>query len=164
MPLPWKWLVIDGWKSHGVPSYLVHSVLEDLTARAVKDHGMEPGTLLSYEEQEVTSAYIDEPGISITNMPTMDFKVDGLTIEMPVHDVGVMRSQLRNARRRTFSEHGKGLGAGMDYYKLHGFCRCLVLTPDIRSILLEQMDARVDEAEAIADAFMEARKGAKAKA
>jgi hypothetical protein len=150
MPIPWKWLKIDGWKSHGLPAYLVHSLVDDLNARAEADGGPERMTMA---ESDLKRVHLYMPGFSLMDMPTLEFQVDGLTIEIPAHDVGTMHVQLQNARRRTF-KHGGGLGVGMDYYKFHGHCRCLVLTPDVRAHLLEQMEANSEEANRIADALM----------
>ncbi len=72
-----------------------------------------------------------------------------------IHDNGVYKSALIEPDG-TFKE-GEILATGDEpgyaYYKLHGFACCLVLTPDQRMLLLEQMRADVHNAEARATAF-----------
>lgn len=152
MPLPWKWLIIPGWLSHGVPVYLVQSLLDDLRARQ-KD----PSAELEYTETDTVSCAIDYPGMICVDRPWSTFKIDGLTIEIPCEDVASFYSQLKDLPPREFKE-GKGMGVGMTYFKLKGFCKCLVLTPDIRVELLEALAAGMSEAEAKATAFWADRK------
>lgn len=149
MPVPWKWLKIDGWKSHAVPAYLGHTLIADLRARRNEE--------IEYEEQDTTNVAIDMPGMIAVDRPWMDFELDGLTVEMPCEDVLAFWSELKNLRSREFT-HGTGMGVGMTYYKLHGLYKCIVLTPDLRFQLLEALADKTAQAEMEATAFWAGRK------
>lgn len=151
MPVPWKWITSPNWKSHGVPVYLVQALLDDLRARQEGDGEVE------YTEKDTVHCAIDQPGMVCMDRPWMTFQVDGLTIEIPCEDVLSFYTQLKNLPAREFT-HGKSMGVGMTYYKLHAFHKCLVLTPDVRQELLDQLGERAMEAEVQATAFYADRK------
>lgn len=152
--MSWKWLIIPGWKSHAVPVYMEHAVVEDLQRRTPEEVGSDEP--LTVESKYTTSCFIDEPGMVAMDRPTTVFVIDGLSITIPCEDVATMAAKLERAKPRTF-ETG-GLAEGLSYYKLHGFCKCIVLTPDQRYLLLEQLHARVAECELQASAFYATRK------
>lgn len=147
MALNWRWLVIDGWKSHAVPEYLEGALVADLHARHPDE---EPAKV---ESSPINSMGIDQPGMVAMDRPWMTFKIDGLDIEIPCEDVASFILQLDALKPREFVHGNLGAFKGLTYYKLHGFCKCIVLTPDLKVMLTEALQADVAEAEAQATAF-----------
>ena len=152
--IPWKWLIIDGWKSHGIPAYLVGTLIDDLNARAEAE-----GQPVAFEAKDTIHCAIDQPGMCYTDRPWMTFQIDGLAVEMPCEDVFDFVQQLKKLPKRTW-KHGESQFVGADYYKVHGFHRCLVLTPDLHAQLLAELEAGLQEAEARATAFLADKKPA----
>jgi hypothetical protein len=151
--IPWKWLIIDGWKSHGIPAYLQQTLLDDLSEREEqKGHGD-----LEFEAKDTTTCGIDMPGMVAMNRPWMTFQIDGLSIDIPCEDVLEFIEQLKAAPMRTWTK-GTTEYVGSSYYKLHGFHKCIVLTPDLRAELLTQLESNLEEAEAQSKAFWADRK------
>lgn len=148
LPLNWRWLVIDGWKSHAVPEYLESVLVGDLAARQPPDD--DPAEVQSHP---IVSMGIDMPGMVCTTRPWMTFHIDGLDIEIPCEDVASFLLQLNSLKPREFTHEKAGAFKGLSYYKLHGFCKCIVLTPDLKVMLTEALEAGVAEAEAQATAF-----------
>jgi len=153
LPLNWRWLIIDGWKSHAVPEYLEGCLVTSLHARQAPedDHAEVQSTPL-------VSMSIDQPGMVVMTRPWMTFHIDGLDIEIPCEDVLSFLSQLNEAKPREFGHEKAGAFKGLTYYKLHGFHRCIVLTPDLKMMLTEALEAGLAEAEAQATAFYADRK------
>lgn len=153
--LPWKWLNIEGFKSHAVPAYLEGVLLDDLRARARGDDPLTPPPEVVSEQ--TTSVAIDNPGMVALDRPWMSMRVDGLTLDIPCEDLGVFYERLKKAPERVWKE-GTSMFVGASYYKLHGWNRCIVLTPDIRMELLTTMKEKLAEAEDEADRFWSGRK------
>lgn len=166
--LLWKWLILDGWKPHAVPMWLEKALLDDLRSRP------ESGKDLEYTSTETTNMAIDFPGMVAIDRPWMTFALDGLAVEIPCEDVGGFVNELKRLKPRHFKgDHtagetvllsngdriiATGVDEGVMYYKLHGFNRCIVLTPDLYVDLLEALEARLDEAEEKATVFWATRK------
>jgi hypothetical protein len=81
----------------------------------------------------------DLPGMIWTQRQKMTVRVDGLSLFVPCHDWGVILARLRKSESRIFA-------SGETYYKLHGYCRCVVMTPEQRESFLRALEAGYDEA------------------
>lgn len=142
MPTPWEALLSPGFKLHVVPVPLYNDLVDDLRVRA-RQEGLDLEITSEYTQQ----VQIDDCGPRFLGMPACDFLLDGLVVRVPAHDVAVLCGQLSRLVRRSFAR-------GLDYYKLHGYSRCLVLPPDAYSDLCEQMTAKSEDAETLATQFM----------
>jgi hypothetical protein len=150
--VPWKWLLIDGWMSHAVPAYLVQTLVDDLAGRPESE-----GKVPEVVAEDITRFSIDRPGMAAMGRPWMDFYIDGLHISTPCEDVVTFIGKLKKRPMRTWDK-GTTRYVGANYYKLHGFNRCIVLTPDLRFDLIEALEAKIENAEAQATAFYADRK------
>lgn len=128
--------------AHAVPARLMTAVIDDMVSR---DCG-------SPSFKVLTAAFLDQPGMISTLRPIEEgFVLGGLTLGIPSEDIAAMLCQLEDVKMRgsLFSSDP----AQQAYYKLHGFMRAIVLTPEYRNSLLEQLRAVLPAAEARATAF-----------
>ena len=134
----WKALVI--W-----PHGNTHLVSKDRLAQLVQDlvtRGVPPEVV---EVLEVDGPWtFDMPGMVWNGRHMMDFKIDTFEIEIPAHDVGSFLIQIRKLPLRKFAD-------GTEYYKLHAFSRCLVLSPDQRDALQRALELSYEESNELAD-------------
>lgn len=143
--MKWHW-VYDGawrneaeWKSHAIPDAIFTPIMDSLHERG----------FLHYDVEEIVDYMtFDLPGMAFVDREEMSIEVDGLTLVIPCCDWQYIHAKLSQLKVRT--------DAAVPYYKLHGFHRCLVLTPEQRYTMLQQMSAKMAEASAYAD--VEARR------
>ncbi len=137
----WRWVKFDGAKPHMVPLDLYDDIVRDLESR---------GCPLS-EAKTSDRMTIDMPGMVCVDRPWEEFDLDGLRLEVPSEDVSMFLSLCRGLSERVTH-------TGRSYRKLHGFLRCLVLTPAQLEELTELLGVREYEAEARAAAFYATRR------
>lgn len=113
------------WVSHAIPEVLYKAVMESLHQRGF--HYYETTELV-----EGDRVVIDLPGMIMMNREFRGVNIDGLTIEIPCTDWEVLYSVLAKSEVRT--------DAALPYYKLHGWHRCICLTPQHRDNMLQAMD------------------------
>jgi hypothetical protein len=134
----WKAVVI--WphgSTHLVSTDRIEQTVQDLVDRGVPAEAV--------EVLEVDAPWtFDMPGMIWNGRTMLDFKVDTLELKIPAHDLGRFITNIRKLPLRTFAD-------GTDYYKLHAFSRCLVLSPDQRAGLQRLMEEAYPDAEAAAD-------------
>lgn len=133
----WKWLMFEGAIPHMVPNELVDVIVADLERR---------GCPLE-EKREGTHLFIDQPGMVCTTRPNEEFELRGLDLEIPSEDFGDFLGQLAELKLRDGQ-----------YYKLHGFHRCIVLTPALKDELQLRLAQLYPTAEARAIEFYAGRK------
>jgi hypothetical protein len=133
----WKWLIFEGAIPHMVPDELLDVIVKDLESR---------GCPLS-EKREGMYLYLDQPGMMCTTRPNEELELRELDLEVPSEDFSAFLGDLSELKLR---EGG--------YYKLHGFHRCIVLTPALKKELLRLMAERFPTAEARAMEFYAGRK------
>ena len=134
-----KWLrasFID-WKFH----YCSADVLESLAADAQKRFA---GSFIDAEPVS-DGAFLERPGMVLANRGYQHLHFDGLDLTIPVLDFTHFQQKLSALEPRLFPD-------GSQYYKLHSWLHCLVLTPEQRRLCLEAMVAAAPEAEARAEA------------
>lgn len=105
--MTWRALRFYGAKNHIVPSHLVQEIIDDLLARKCELESSEP----------ITECGIDQPGMLAVGRPCVSFDLNGLEIDMPCEDVA------------TFLLHTDGYKLRGNYYKVHGWLTCVVMTP-----------------------------------
>lgn len=135
---PWTWARFDDAKPHAVHRSLVEGLIVDMEGRGCTIEAAEG----------IDSISFDLPGPIIIGAPQRTFKVDLLKIEIPCDDVPVIYSKLCDLPARHFYD-------GSEYYKLHGFLRCLVMTPQQKEMLEALTWAAADECVTRADEFFD---------
>ena len=134
----WKFLITYRGPSHFVPPDLADLTLQDLTAR-----GAPP------EIKSTPSGFFDLPECFVScDRKVFTVELDGLTLEMPCAQWGEILTKLKRLAERRFDD-------GTPYYKLHGFHKCIVLSPAHRDSMLAQMETRLEESHKIADQELE---------
>jgi hypothetical protein len=133
--MKWHWITDDftnkkSWKSHAIPEVLYTAITESLHGRGV----------LSYNSKELSELSFDLPGMMMLSREYRKVEVDGLTIEIPCTDWEIIYDTLLSSKERT--------DAALPYYKIHGFYRCLCLTPAQRDEMLWKMLKLLPEANA----------------
>ena len=134
--MKWHWVNDDlqnesMWLSHAIPDSLYTAIMENLHSRGFYHYGT--------KEIDGTLSF-DLPGMCSMNREYRQVEVDGLTIEIPCTDWEYIYDKLLARKERD--------DANLPYYKLHGFNRCIVLTPDQRDEMLKQMLAQMVEVNA----------------
>lgn len=116
---------------------LFPALLRDMEGRA---HAMreslflDPGTIVMFEL----------PGIVTMGRPLETFRFDGMVLVVPCEDVACLRIMLDESEPRVFEYEGQQI----TYHKIHGYQRCLVLSPSQR----EELSAMLAAAEPAATA------------
>ncbi len=134
----WRYILYAEVVAHCCPDFLVEPMLEDLRVRT-RLTPMQP----PYPPADAPCArlHLDMPGMVMTTRPWEDFDFEGLALSIPSEDVGAFLCELENAPARSWG------------YKLHGFHKCLCLSPAQRDDLLELLRARYVEADTRARVF-----------
>lgn len=131
--MKWHWVIDNNyeWMSHAISETLLTPVMESLHERG----------LLNYKVDEIVDPLsFDLPGMASMDRKELKVEIDGLTIEMPCTDWELIHGMLKRREVRT--------DAAAPYFKLHGFLRCICLTPEQRDEMLAQMAAQMQEANA----------------
>lgn len=137
----WLWINFDGAIPHFVCAGLSKSLINDLKNRGCPVD----------KQEECTDMNIDMPGMICTDRPWETLPFMGADIDIPSEDVASFILKLSELKERVFDD-------GTPYYKLHGFCRCIVFTPAQRVAFLDLLKSRVQEAEKRATLFWADRK------
>lgn len=134
--MKWYWVTAKNYdcKSHAIPEELVDGVINNMLERGVAGMNKTSTKAISF----------DLPGIAYIHRHMHTIQVDGLEIDIPATDVEEILEKAENLSVR--NEIGKS------YYKLHGFHRCICLTPEQRQELVDALKAILPEANAIASA------------
>ncbi len=109
--MTWRYLTFYGAKSHAVHENLSQEIIDDLSARDCE---------LESDEPLVTELAIDQPGMIAADRPWINFNLAGLEITIPCEDVATFVLQCAKYELRG--------SPGKNYYKVHGFMKCLVLS------------------------------------
>jgi len=123
-----------GFKSHYCPSDLADGLVEDLESREADIRFIE----------STDKGYIDLPGMCMADRPMEEVVLGEFRLSIPSQDFASMLSRLKAAPLRKFAD-------GSEYFKLHGFHQCLVVSPEQRDELIRIMDEMVADAEKRAD-------------
>lgn len=137
----WRFIRFEGAICHTVPVELEAGIVDDLVRRDCDLHSVQP----------VTGSSIDIPGPVCVDRPWETFDVDGLSLDIPCEDVEALADYLGGLQVRHTRDNEP-------YYKMHGFMRCLVLTPIQRDDLHMQMVERIPGADARSSEFYRTRK------
>lgn len=142
-PTGWTWLTFFTAVSHAVPDLLADEVIADLSRRGVP--------LAKRKEIGPRGISFDLPGMVAVDRPLCSVRIGDLRIEIPSEDVVTILRHLRalSVRKRP---------GGRPYYKLHGFRRSLVLTPEQYVVMVAALERRAPREEARAAAFYATRK------
>lgn len=136
-----KWITFFNGKSHLVCDDLANFVISDLENRGAG--------LRSSEEISGKEVAFDMPGMVCVDRPWENFSFMDVRLTIPSEDVASFMLDLERLPLRDFSQGD----ITIPYYKLHGFCKCIVLTPEQRSELINLLRARVAKAERAAEEF-----------
>ncbi len=136
----WHWLVFNDAKSHACP--------EELRAPLVAEMKRRGCSAVPGKSKQTSLIVFDQPGAIITTMPQETVVVGGLSIRLWADEVPGTRTDLTRLPVRTF----KG---GAAYRKLHGYARCLVLTPSLWAEAIEKLGAVADDCERRVKEFYE---------
>lgn len=131
----WRWLRFEHAKAHLVSAGLVSVIVADMKARDCVLESNEP----------IVEFSIDMPGMCRTDRPIETFRFMGLSVSMPTEDVASFA-----AEAGTLEPRGTG---GRQYFKLHGFHRCWVLSDAQRRLLLARLLRMTPAAEAKTQVF-----------
>lgn len=119
-----------GSKPHFIPTEMFDDATEELVKRF-------DATIDSVKD--VTSATIDLPGMIMADRSYVDFDLGGFTLSIPTTDIDFYYKELQGKVRAV---------NGKQYYKLHGWIHCIMVTPKQRDAMLQKIEA---ERNAISD-------------
>lgn len=161
----WRWLSFrdkgdpEQWSciSHAVRVEMRHALIADLGAATAVGPGQreqrEHRGFAVRKENPITKVHIDFPGMVCTVAPIEKLHaLDGLVIEMWCDEVERFGDELRKLEVRRF------LG-GVEYFKLKGHLRAIVMTPEDRFELLNEIAIEGPVATARARKFYESLRG-----
>lgn len=134
----WRYILYAEVVAHCCPEELVAPMLEELRARTPLTEMSPP---YPPADAPCTRLALDMPGMVMTTRPWEDFDFDGLLLSIPCEDVAAFLDQLQELKERSWG------------YKLHGFHRCLCLSPAQRDALITLLRERVVSADMRARAF-----------
>lgn len=133
----WKWVIFDGAIPHMCSPSLVDVIVADLERR---------GCPVSEVQDGDGKFTIDMPGMVAVKRPWEDFEFDGLELSIPCEDVDTFVVYIGEDLKERGGEGGR-------YYKIHGWHRCLVVTPEQRGRLLAVLRDRLPTADRRAREF-----------
>lgn len=126
---PWWFVEFEGAKGHFVPSALVSGIIADMAAREFVEDGMKP----------VREVFLDRGGPIIFDSPTEVVSIDLLRIELFSDSVGEFLCQSKKLPLRKTP-------GGDEYYKLHEWHTCLVLTVTQKAALEQFLEDNAERA------------------
>lgn len=113
-------------KGHFCSEDLVQTISDEMYSR-----GLHQVTQILDRE----SALVDLPGMVLADRSYEQFDVGSFSLTIPSTDVDAFYSELTQARLRTIND--------VEFYKIHGWVHCVILTPEQRKSVLEQMENRI---------------------
>ena len=119
----WLLYVTGGWKPHWCPIELLAGLMQDAGA-----HGKPQGFF-----EPAHHGVVDLPGMIMADRTYQDFDLGGFTLSIPTEDIEHYYDKIRYNPLRTF-------GDGKEYYKIHGWLHCVVLTPSQRKELIGMIE------------------------
>jgi len=143
--MTWRFIRWHGCKGQFVPQTLFGQLEADMRKRLAQH---DPPEELSVDfddcDREAEEAAIDLPGMIRMDRGWWSCDIDVGRVAFPVLNVRDLRRQLVSLPLRTFND-------GTEYYKLHGWLVCLVLTPEQRDSILQALADDWDAIEARED-------------
>lgn len=130
----WAFVYVSGFKGHFVPVSLVPDIIADMQSRTDEREGA--GELIKLKG--VVDGGCDRPGMVMTDRPWETIKIDTFSLEFPTQDFEYFVEKLYSAPERKAP-------SGASYYKIHGWRHCVVLTPEMRDLVLEAMEEMLPE-------------------
>jgi len=121
-PGSWAVVLFAGYKTHFCPSELAGDLIADIEARGGE----------TVEMKETKEGRADLPGIVSTNRVWEDIEIGEFKLGFPSLDFEYFMEELGRTPLRKF-------GSGKEYYKIHGWLHCVVLTPEQRIAVLAKM-------------------------
>ena len=141
--MKWWWVRdpdVGGWKSHCFPNPLKNRLLRNLENRGLRLP--KPGEFCALHVFE-GKFELDAGGSCFADEPKLEYKVDELAVIVPVTQFEMWFDGLYKQKKR--------LELGVPYYKVHTWLHCLCLLPRQLMDLLERMEVRLEEANALAE-------------
>jgi hypothetical protein len=120
----------EGVKPHFVPDSLMHTILTDIGRRF-------HAPVLQTLDRTGELMRIDRGGPMMISAEWVSVDIDNATLEVPVRDIEVYYMDLLQSPLR-----GE---PGAQYYKLHGWLHCVVLTPEQRKTILFAWGTKLQE-------------------
>lgn len=135
----WKWLKDESlnWLPHAVPVDLSNDLETDLNERG-ETKNFEFSSI--WVSQPIEKFAIDLPGMIMIDRHMRSLTIEGLEISIPSEDWANFLNMLHLLPERKFQ-------SGEAYYKLHGYLRCLVLSPEHRQQMIAAMVGQLEDAE-----------------
>lgn len=142
----WRFIVFESTEDGRIQSHCVHTWMR----RTVLDNLFDRFPADAVEKDIPTEAiFLDTPGMIIATRPIADFNLLGLKVQIPCEDVAVYADALLNAfTDPDQAKHWRG--TGIQYTKLRGFHRVLVLTRGQATLLHKMLEAKRAECERLA--------------
>lgn len=125
----WAWVEHPGYKGHYCPRKLAAPLLAELGNRRNRDYPERGG---DGKIEPISEGGIDLPGMIMVDRPIEKIKIDTFTLSMPSQDFHEFFRELKFVHKRAFAD-------GQEYYKIHGWLQCVVLTPEQRDLVLQAM-------------------------
>lgn len=119
----WSGVMFGGFKTHFCPNELVSQLVADIISRG--------GEVIDIKS--VTQGWADLPGMVLADRPWEDIQLKNFKLGFPSQDFEHFLRELNNANVRKFAD-------GSEYYKLHGWLHCIILTPDQYVQVMLKMD------------------------
>ena len=125
-----SWVVLRqaGTKSHFCHRDMVADLTVDLMSRFKEE----------VEVRGAVQGVIELPGMCMSDRPWEDIVVEDFKLQIPSQDFGYYRAILEKSSLRKFAN-------GKEYYKIHGWMTCVVLSPKQREEVMKQMDEVAEE-------------------
>lgn len=125
--------------AHPLRDYLANEMIHE------RNHPLRERPPGKSNPEEWYKAALDLGGGCYHNRPWEDFEIDALTVSVPSEYLNYFYKAIRELPRRMFGVH--------PYFKLHSYWECIVVLPEQREELLDEMFARLSLAKQRSDAF-----------
>lgn len=131
-----KLLLGGNWK----PQFCPESLLPELKADMIRREGKD----INFYEEDSVAAFIDLPGMIMTDRGIESIDMGGWELRIPTSDFEFFFNEITNLKRRFFSD-------GTEYYKIHGWMHAVVLSSADRCYILDVMKDRLEFVRYLAD-------------
>jgi hypothetical protein len=116
-------------KPHFVPTSLQPDISNELVTRFSRSNLNGEN---SFTAKPTTEGLVDLPGMVRVDRTYEEFDLGGFKLSIPTTDIDFYYSELTKLPERQVN--------GKPYYKIHGWIHCVVLTPEHRTIILNQIE------------------------
>ncbi len=118
----------EGYSSK--PHFIPESMLEDACAELCERFAAK--TLI----KDVTEGLIDLPGMVLADRTYEEFDLGRFRLSIPTSDILHYFKELKDGELREIN--------GKSYYKIHGWIHCIMITTEMRDMILAQIESNLE--------------------